>query len=968
MHASRVIAFRHRLVSSSEERRCTPQNAATCLCEYKLGEATCDENGHTYYACGREENWNHETCSHWNAAATDLDYEAKKALQCEWRWYECETKEECEASGECDDWDFSTWADTQGDSVWREVREACLVPFETDTWGNRQCPQSTFVDNTQVNWQWRQSGCVSFDVTQTTCEANSTSTDIGGAWKVRAKTEAECIAHGEGCKERRWYELTPKPREQCEGCGGTMKPLYPWWGGYQKPAEITPLHWLERAWSSTNRWIPSLQWHNLENVFHEAVASSIAADSLAAMRCKYAGYVPRLTTVMCSCADIPSADCVGDAALAVIIASRDVALGEGFVVDAGTTGVLTVGAGAFTVDNVEGNTVRVVSSEGDPPAALVTTLTTLDVDEGGGGGDAQAGARRLSTLRRAERKQRRLENDLFVSTAAFALHAEAVTPEAILDYNGTVPAEPAEFCMNFLEGYTSTSSVPGRTRLDVATWVGDGSRRVYQILNVTDITVEGTDSMCFDTQRSGNLIGVRRIDDEAWHVDAVDPTCPPGTFVDLGGEVCTDCVPGTFSALQDTQTACDPCPPGTAQPGAGEMTCVVCDADDGEYTENAESLTCSVCAAPARVSVVADGEDGNDGGVACGRGDCTASAPPTVGDATAACDDSDSVEAPCTFACDTGFGATVASDALGDGAWVSTCDHEAYVTANLGVVCEPHAIAGSFDEEARTYSVDSNVAATFSTAVSYRRFVTDEWALLSTEAGALVDRDAETTGYLYRAVTTATLLRSLQAPVVLEPVYWSTGDIACPAIDFLEHAVCAGTSALCEPTCPSGYVTTTANATCDAGVRVPAAEEIVCALIPVEGDDSDDGEGEGEGGSGSGSGNATSVGDEAAEIDFVLYGAIGGGVLFIALASFLVYRTRKTPSRSTTGYRAVGIVRAGFASVGLAEPQRYSRVSGYDSDSDSAARKARTKKDRQRKKAPKPGWDANGRRKRGSAR
>jgi len=71
----------------------------------------------------------------WAEPAEDKPSDALKGklntlLGCRWEnWGTCDNKEDCEASGICDDWDIRDWEDETG------TKGKCIKPWTRSCWG-----------------------------------------------------------------------------------------------------------------------------------------------------------------------------------------------------------------------------------------------------------------------------------------------------------------------------------------------------------------------------------------------------------------------------------------------------------------------------------------------------------------------------------------------------------------------------------------------------------------------------------------------------------------------------------------------------------------------------------------------------------------------------------------------------------------------------------------------------------------
>mgnify|MGYP003918203587 FL=1 len=492
------------------------------LCEFTLPEADCLDAGHAYYKCGAE---NRESCNYWEPFSSSYisrrRYEKpREALQCSWRWNDCPDEESCTSNGECSDWEFANWRD-KGNGAYGMVDGACFKPFDNDfTAGQgRSC-------DWQSGWQGRRMGCVKYGLTQAACVAE------GGTVKKRAKNAISCSDHGKGCKERDWYELTPKSEADCADCGGTYEDAYEWYGGVWRPAAVTPLYWKQRQWGSTNSWVPTLQWHNLERVVRGAAAQAEAESAAAVQRCKHTKLMKRLEVVACACTDTPDASCgnnvtIATTAIEVLIADASVPIGEAVFVPAGTAGSIGIPADAFT-DTGAAATIEVALSETD----------VLQGDVELAPGDARR-RRRLAVVMPSGQTRHLAAAARRLSEVAEDTVMTVVTTGIIIDYgtivntsDPVVPESPVEVCLSLLDTYDEGEFNETYPVLDAATW--DPETGVFTLLsssvageNATTQAARVTgDTLCVDTVHVGRLAGVQRIADEELVALAEGSTLP----------------------------------------------------------------------------------------------------------------------------------------------------------------------------------------------------------------------------------------------------------------------------------------------------------------------------------------------------------------------------------------------------------------------------------------------------------
>lgn len=208
-------------------------------------------------------------------------------------WSPCANQERCETSGLCNDWDMENWHATECRNWPRNetaCAAACIFAYDmTHGWPN--CPWSQ-----DGSYQWTRIGC-----------ANRTITDSdecafrGGSWHPRATVEAECTAHGSGCEEERFWDLTSKGALECGECGGTPKPFYTWTPGAWITGSMQPLSWKTRTLEPINEWKPALNWTKLHEAMDEVVGTVMAANLKSTLMCKYNQVASALKSIACDC-------------------------------------------------------------------------------------------------------------------------------------------------------------------------------------------------------------------------------------------------------------------------------------------------------------------------------------------------------------------------------------------------------------------------------------------------------------------------------------------------------------------------------------------------------------------------------------------------------------------------------------------------------------------------------------------
>lgn len=262
----------------------------TCIYDQFRTQADCQGQGHTFEQC---ESLSLDTCANGGTLSTV----GKAHLQC-WvnQWDQCSTQAKCEATGDCDDWDFQNWFRSD---CWSDLNKAktdasclgvCLIPFDTSK-GYPQC------DWNAGSIGWSRIGCINYDVVNTTA-----CTSLGGVWKQRAFDEASCNAHGYGCDQRSFWQLTPKQGSDCVGCGGQIRPYYKYHRGVWLTGEMEPLTWTTRQFASINTWQPTLNWTKLWTEVEKVSAQVIAKAIKSQMQCKHQLVATHMQVLACDCA------------------------------------------------------------------------------------------------------------------------------------------------------------------------------------------------------------------------------------------------------------------------------------------------------------------------------------------------------------------------------------------------------------------------------------------------------------------------------------------------------------------------------------------------------------------------------------------------------------------------------------------------------------------------------------------
>lgn len=248
---------------------------STCIFDFYRTEDECMANNNTFVQC---EDLDISQCT----SMTTFTGLAREKLQCYANyWDQCESSTECESVGDCNDWELQNWYAAlcmDGEKMHTsECTGVCVQPYTISSnphsGGMPQC--------SGMNTAWTKMGCV--DYTITTVEGCSTA---GGTWQERAFTESDCLGHGTGCAEQKYWQLSPKSSGDCIGCGGTPEPYYRWTPGHWITGQMIPLEWKSRQFASINRWQPTLNWTRLHTEV-ESVATIVLAKTIkTSLMCK----------------------------------------------------------------------------------------------------------------------------------------------------------------------------------------------------------------------------------------------------------------------------------------------------------------------------------------------------------------------------------------------------------------------------------------------------------------------------------------------------------------------------------------------------------------------------------------------------------------------------------------------------------------------------------------------------------
>lgn len=283
------------------------KTAETCDGTWVPAHSTCvydaqECDGHTFESC---ESQSVGSCT------TGLSAIAQALLRCYVNhWDTCDSEAECTAAGgDCDDWDLQNWHRA---ACWSDLDSArtdaaclgvCVLPYDTSkgSGGWPFCDVSTGGDSTVA---WSRVGCVYYDIpNDESCSA------AGGVWHTRAFDREACHAHGSGCRERGVWELSHKSAHECDACEGQVEPFYTWRAGRWVTSTMQPLQWRERAFTSINRWQPTLNHTKLWRAAERATAHVIAQGVRSAMQCEKMRVADVMAILVCDCAAAGGSGC-----------------------------------------------------------------------------------------------------------------------------------------------------------------------------------------------------------------------------------------------------------------------------------------------------------------------------------------------------------------------------------------------------------------------------------------------------------------------------------------------------------------------------------------------------------------------------------------------------------------------------------------------------------------------------------
>ena len=269
---------------------------------------------HTEDECMAASNGNYtfESCQNacTTAVTSTLSPLAASRLLCYLnRWQTCNTQQECEASGDCSDWELQNWydrqycwnADTATAKVSSDCTGVCVFPYA----GVARC---------QFPRVYTKMGCVDYALTQRAVCSSS-----GGTWQTRAFTSLQCMAHGQNCEELSFIQPTAKSDSQCSACAqSTSRNRYEWSAGEWRTGHVDDdVRWVLREFTSINRWQPTIDWKKLHAHIEHLSLQAIVDPLKSALMCKFNMETVSLQQIVCDCISDAGTDCFKDTSSAL---------------------------------------------------------------------------------------------------------------------------------------------------------------------------------------------------------------------------------------------------------------------------------------------------------------------------------------------------------------------------------------------------------------------------------------------------------------------------------------------------------------------------------------------------------------------------------------------------------------------------------------------------------------------------
>lgn len=209
----------------------------------------------------------------------------------------CPSQDECEQpfNGECTDWEFVRWETANQDNNWQPVYGGCLTDF---------IPSERGVEcDWDAGWSWSRQGCVRRDVTTAeSCAAYGSANALEMRWVNKADTPQACEDHGSACNLPGVHSLVNQPdAEKCRACRGKPEYYYEWHAARWQAPPLRQFHWIEREWSSENRWVPAMNWSRIDSVVQHGVVKKMQDAIKESARCSHNLLMDYVHSLMCMC-------------------------------------------------------------------------------------------------------------------------------------------------------------------------------------------------------------------------------------------------------------------------------------------------------------------------------------------------------------------------------------------------------------------------------------------------------------------------------------------------------------------------------------------------------------------------------------------------------------------------------------------------------------------------------------------
>lgn len=439
------------------------------------------------------------------------------ALSCWYEsWAECDTREECEATGECPDWDLQTCFSNPNTFQWSCVEGACIKPFILDDWGNPNCyivselaNKDSSTDNTdgmkgtgdpsqfQEVLQWSQLGC---KVASGPLATNKTSCELGGgSWKVPAKSKSECDAHGSRCFREptgnHWMG-SEKNAQKCSECNGEYRPVYQWMGGIYENGTIKKTQWIPRKIQPVNTWGKSMdhrkRWQMIDHTTEKAIALVMKND----INKKFKSLLGILERI--------AADCTGSN-----VDSSNL-LGTPNIIDIGTCDIVDTGVDM----NTECNSLFVNHDTFGGQGAIITVQSILS---GSVGYKPVANSQSFKFITNNNNNLRLLnyiiaypgnsQETSDIVNSELSIIGQRIGDGSVRTFDPE-PSIPVRICLDINNQITqATTAFP---MYDFAKGVVSNQNRPGEPMLLSNVSVEGN-QLCSEINSSGTYYPIRRL-------------------------------------------------------------------------------------------------------------------------------------------------------------------------------------------------------------------------------------------------------------------------------------------------------------------------------------------------------------------------------------------------------------------------------------------------------------------------